>query len=121
MDIKKEKVRINPHLFCYFYRKYFLHMELKDRLDILAQAATLAQKGGILSLEEASVAKQAIDLLGSQTDLKTAVNVLIQIASIGQKKGAYTLKDAYYIFLAIDGIENYIESNEETETEKGVN
>lgn len=93
-------------------------MELKNRLDILAQAATLAQKSGVLSLEEASVAKQAIDLLGSQTDLKTAVDVLTQIASIGQKKGAYTLRDAYFIFLAIDGIEQYFEPVEEPETEK---
>lgn len=81
-------------------------MELNERLNILVQAAELAQKAGILTLDEASITKQAIDLVSTGNGLKTASNVLVQIAIKGQKRGAYTLKDAYFIFLAIDGIDD---------------
>lgn len=97
-------------------------MELNDRLNILTQAAELAQKAGILTLDEASIAKQAIDLVSAGNGLKTAANVLIQIAIQGQKRGAFTLKDAYYIFLAIDGIDTLFPDeskiNEENDNKK---
>lgn len=81
-----------------------MYMELKERLNILVQAAELAQKAGILTLDEASIAKQAIDLINANQGLKAAANALVQVAIQGQRKGAYTLKDAYIIYLATDGI-----------------
>lgn len=84
-------------------------MKLNERLNVLIQAITLAQKGGILTLDEAFNAKTAIDVISSgilNQNFISAINVLIEITSSSQKKGVYSLKDAYTIYLAIDDIEN---------------
>lgn len=83
-------------------------MKLTERLNVLIQAATLSQKGGILTFDEASKAKTAIDVISAGTitqNFPSAINVLIEIAVSSQKKGVYSLKDAYMIYLAIEGIE----------------
>lgn len=94
-------------------------MELNDILNVLTQAAELAQKGGILTLEEASVANNAIELLKSQNvvEIKQGANALVGIADIGQKRGAYTLKDAYIIYVAISSLTECFEPKETTEKE----
>lgn len=84
-------------------------MKLTERLNVLIQAATLSQKSGSLTLDEAAKAKSAIDLLSAGTlnqNFASAINVLIELAITSQKKGAYSLKDAYMIYLAIEGIES---------------
>lgn len=94
-------------------------MELNDILNVLIQSAELAQKGGILTLEEAGVANNAIELLKSQNvdEIKQGANALVSIAGIGQKRGAYTLKDAYVIFVAISSLAECFEPKEKTEKE----
>lgn len=88
-------------------------MKLTERLNVLIQAATLSQKSGILSLDEAVKAKSAIDVISSgviNQNYAAAINILIEIAVISQKKGAYSLKDAYMIYLAVEGIEGELQN-----------
>ena len=84
-------------------------MKLTERLNVLIQSATLSQKSGIFTLDEAVKAKLAIDAISSgelNEKFTNAINVLIQLAVDSQKKGAYSLKDAHMIYLAIEGIES---------------
>lgn len=84
-------------------------MKLIERLNVLIQSATLSQKSGALTLEDAVNAKNAIDTISSgviNQDYAKAINILIEIAIASQKKGAYSLKDAHMVYLAIDGMEN---------------
>lgn len=87
-----------------------MNMELSERLNVLIQAAQLAQNGGILSLDDAVVVKTAIDNIRANKDVDTAVKVLINVAQIAQSKGCYTLKDASIIYIAIDGIDSYFQT-----------
>ena len=83
-------------------------MKFTDRLNVLIQATTVAQKGGALTLDEAVNAKSAIDVISAGTlnqNYPAAINMLIEIVVNSQKKGVYSLKDAHMIYLAIDGIE----------------
>jgi hypothetical protein len=83
-------------------------MNLTERLNVLIQSASLSQKSGTLTLNDAVKAKSAIDIISSGTlnqNFTSAINVLMELAISSQKKGAYTLKDAYMIYLAIDGFE----------------
>ena len=83
-------------------------MNLTERLNVLIQSASLSQKSGNLTLDDAVKAKSAIDIISSGTlnqNFTTAINVLMELAISSQKKGAYTLKEAYMIYLAIDGFE----------------
>lgn len=83
-------------------------MELKERINILIQAAELAQSGGALTLNDAVIVKQAIDTCqNGGDDLKNAVYTLIKISIQGQKKGIYTLRDAHFIFLATENIDTF--------------
>lgn len=100
-------------------------MEINQRLDVLIQSAEIAQKFGILSLDEAVVVKESIDNIKSNKCLKESIQVLVKTAHYAQSKGAYTLRDAYYIFISIDGIEKELSSiidenpTEESEPLKG--
>lgn len=88
-------------------------MNLKERLNLLIQAATLSQKNGVLTLDEAVKAKSAIDVISTESinnEFISAINMLIEIAVSSQKKGAYTLKDAYMIYIAIQNIEIEIQN-----------
>ena len=76
-------------------------MELQERINVLIQGAELAQKAGVLSLDEAYYAKNGISL-------KDAFEVLIQVITIGQKKGVYTLRDSHLLYLAVDNYETFI-------------
>ena len=49
-------------------------MELKTRLDVLIQVAKLAQKNGLLSLDDACVVKHPIDEVENNTNLKENVD-----------------------------------------------
>jgi len=83
-------------------------MDLQERINVLTQGAEIAQKNGVLTLDEAYYAKQAIDALKNNTLHKTALEILIKIAVNGQKKGIYTLKDAYVLYLASENIDSVI-------------
>lgn len=98
-------------IFCYVYnnKKFELDMKLTERLNVLIQSATLSQKSGILTFDEAVKAKSAIDIISSgelNQKFTSAINMLIELAVESQKKGAYSLKDAHMIYLAIEGIES---------------
>lgn len=83
-------------------------MILSERLNVLIQATTLAQKKGILTLDEAVKAKTAIDTISSgkfDQNLPLAINALMEIVVLSQSKGAFSLKDAYMVYLALEGIE----------------
>ena len=83
-------------------------MKLNERLNVLIQAVTLAQKSGTLNLNDAVKAKTAIDVISTgvlSQNYADSINTLVEIAAASQRKGAYTLKDAYMIFLAIDGLD----------------
>ena len=57
-------------------------MKLTERLNVLIQSATLSQKSGILTLDEAVKAKLAIDAISSgelNEKFANAINVLIQL------------------------------------------
>ena len=79
-------------------------MEVSEIINILKQAAELAQAGGALTIEEASVVTTAMDNLNNEENIKLALTVLLKVAEIAQKKGVYTLKDAYFIYLACDAV-----------------
>lgn len=86
-----------------------MNMKLTERLNVLIQAATLSQKSGVLTLDEAVKVKSAIDVISTGTlnqNFASAINILIEIAVSSQKKGAYSLKDAHMIYLAVDGMES---------------
>lgn len=88
-------------------------MNLTERLNVLIQAASLSQKNGLLTLDEAVKAKTAIDIISSGTlnqQFTSAINALIEIAIVSQKKGSYSLKDAYMLYLAIEGIESELQN-----------
>ena len=90
-----------------------MSMKLIERLNVLIQAATLSQKSGSLTLDEAAKAKSAIDLLSAGTlnqNYASAINVLIELAIASQKKGAYSLKDAYMIYLSVNDIESEVQN-----------
>lgn len=83
-------------------------MKLIERLNVLIQAASLSQKSGSLTLDEAVKAKNAIDIISTgvlNQNYTSAINTLIEIAISSQKKGAYSLKDAHMVYLAVEGIE----------------
>ena len=85
-------------------------MDLQERIKVLFQSAELAQKAGALTIDDAYMAKRAMDALKSNVAYREAFSILIGIAEKGQKKGAYTLRDSYLIYLAIEGYENVIPS-----------
>jgi hypothetical protein len=69
-----------------------MDMNLTERLNVLIQAATLSQKSGIFTLDEAFKAKLAIDVISSGTltqDFATSINTLIELAIASQKNGGY--------------------------------
>lgn len=83
-------------------------MDLQERINVLTQGAEIAQKNGILTLDEAYYAKQAIDALKNNVSYKAAFEILIKLAQTAQKKGAYTLRDAHILYLASENIESVI-------------
>ena len=91
-------------------------MELKTRLDVLIQVAKLAQKNGLLSLDDACVVKHTIDEVENNTNLKENVEVLSNVALLTQNSGKLSLKDAYYVYLALEDINNVIELEGSDET-----
>lgn len=80
-------------------------MELEERMDILIQAANLAQKAGVLSLEDASIALRAIESYKEGKQVKSAANILVAIANKGYEGGVFTMKDAHLIYSAIEDID----------------
>ena len=83
-------------------------MDLQERINVLTQGAELAQKAGALTLDEAYLAKQAIDALKNNTLYKVAFDILIRTAQGAQKKGVYTLRDAHILYLASENYESVI-------------
>ena len=83
-------------------------MELQERINVLKQGAEIAQRNGVLTLDEAYYAKQALDALANNTAYVEAFGILSKVAAIGQKKGVYTLKDAYLLYLATTNYESVI-------------
>ena len=98
-------------------------MKLTERLNVLIQATTLSQKSGVLTLDEAVKAKNAIDIISSgklNQNLTVAINTLIEIVVASQKKGVFSLKDAHMIFIAVDGIETEFQNEVNRFNEKMV-
>ena len=83
-------------------------MELQERINVLTQGAELAQKAGALTLDDAYIAKKAIDAIKQNVALKEAMTILVQTAEKGQKKGSYTLRDAHLLYLASENFESSI-------------
>jgi len=78
-------------------------MELDERIEILIQSAELAQRGGVLTFDDAVVVKHAIDVCKSKKgNVNEAIDTLIKLANVCQGRGVYTLRDAYYIYLATE-------------------
>lgn len=95
-------------------------MDLKGKLDILKQAANVAQSKGALSIDDAVYVKKAFECIDTNTNLDIAVKILTNVAHIAQSKGCYSLKDAYIIYIALESIENdlnEIKTNEVPEEE----
>lgn len=100
-------------IFRFRLTKYLMNMKLTERLNVLIQAATLSQKSGALTLDDAVKAKSAIDVISSgvlNQNFTSAINSLIEMSAASQKKGIYSLKDAYMIYLAIEGIEGELQN-----------
>lgn len=88
-------------------------MNLTERLNVLIQATSLSQKNGVLTLDEAVKAKNAIDVISAgklDQNLPLAINTLMEIAVSTQKRGGFSLKDAHMVYLAIDGIETVFQN-----------
>ena len=88
-------------------------MNLTERLNVLIQATSLSQKNGVLTLDEAVKAKNAIDVNSAgklDQNLPLAINALMEIAVSTQKRGGFSLKDAHMVYLAIDGIETVFQN-----------
>lgn len=83
-------------------------MELQERINILIQSVELAQKKGVLSLDDAYYAKQAVDALKSNVSLKEAFTIITKMVNLGQKNGVYSLRDSHFIYLALENYESVI-------------
>lgn len=79
-------------------------MDLNERFNVLVQGVEIAQKSGVLTLDDAVKAKTAIDSIQRGENLRDGLFKLVEICEFGQKKGVYNLADAHTIFLAADQI-----------------
>ena len=103
-------------------------MDLNARFNVLVQGVELAQKKGVLSLENAVEAKAAIDTIQKGEKLKESLGSLAAMCEFAQKSGTYNLHDAAFLYSAIDGLDEEIEKfisentkeNAETEESKTV-
>ena len=80
-------------------------MDLNERFNVLVQGVEIAQKSGVLTLDDAVKAKTAIDTIQKGENLRDGLSKLVEICEFGQKKGVYNLADAHTIFLAADQID----------------
>jgi hypothetical protein len=83
-------------------------MDLQERIGVLIQGVELAQKKGVLTLDDAYYAKQAVDALKNNVSLREAFSIINKTVNIGQKGGVYSLRDSYYLYLALDNYESVI-------------
>ena len=79
-------------------------MDLNERFNVLVQGVEIAQKSGVLTLDDAAKAKNAIDSIQKGENLSDELFKLTEICEFAQKKGVYNLADAHTIFLAADQI-----------------
>jgi len=79
-------------------------MDLNERFNVLVQGVEIAQKSGVLTLDDAVKAKTAIDSIQKGEKLREELSKLVEICEFAQKKGVYNLADAHTIFLAADQI-----------------
>lgn len=99
-------------------------MDLNARFNVLVQGVELAQKKGVLSLENAVEAKAAIDTIQKGEKLKESLGSLAAMCEFAQKSGTYNLHDAAFLYSAIDGLDEEIEkfisenTKEHTETDE---
>ena len=99
-------------------------MDLNERFNVLVQGVELAQKKGILSLENAVEAKNAIDTIQKGEKLKESLGSLAAMCEFAQKSGIYNLHDAAFLYSAIEGLDEEIEkfisenTKEHTETDE---
>ena len=97
-------------------------MDLNARFNVLVQGVELAQKKGVLSLENAVEAKAAIDTIQKGEKLKESLGSLAAMCEFAQKSGIYNLHDAAFLYSAIDGldeeIEKFISENTKVENTK---
>ena len=99
-------------------------MDLNERFNVLVQGVELAQKKGVLSLENAVEAKAAIDTIQKGEKLKESLGSLAAMCEFAQKSGIYNLHDAAFLYSAIEGLDEEIEkfisenTKEHTETDE---
>jgi hypothetical protein len=85
------------------------NMDLNERFYVLVQGVEIAQKKGVLSLENAVEAKSAIDTIQKGEKLKESLSSLASMCELAQTKGIYNLHDAAFLYSAIDGLDAEIE------------
>jgi len=94
-------------------------MNVNERFNVLAQGVMLAQKNGVLSLDEAVEAKSHIDSLQKGENIKESLTYLVKICELAQRKGIFSIQDSHFLYLAIDGMEeevdNFLKESEKTD------
>ena len=85
-------------------------MDLNERFNVLVQGVEIAQKSGVLSLDNAVEAKTCIDKIQKGEDLKESLGLLVKICETTQKGSPYSLQDAHLLFMASDGINTEIDN-----------
>lgn len=93
-------------------------MNINERFNVLVQGVMLAQKNGVLSLDEAVEAKSYIDGFQEGKNIKDSLDYFIKICGLAQRKGVFSIQDSHFLYLAIDGIEkeidNFLKEREKT-------
>jgi hypothetical protein len=93
-------------------------MNVNERFNVLAQGVMLAQKNGVLSLDEAVEAKSHIDSLQKGENIKESLTYLVKVCELAQRKGIFSIQDSHFLYLAIDGMEeevdNFLKEREKT-------
>ena len=97
-------------------------MDLNERFNVLVQGVEIAQKSGVLSLDNAVEAKNCIDKIQKGEDLKESLGLLVKICETTQKGSPYSLQDAHLLFMASDGInieiDNFIAQAQKQQAEQ---
>lgn len=78
-------------------------MEKREAIDVIIQAVEMAQKNGVLTLDDAVTAKTCIDSINNdENNVHERVGVLVEFINATQKAGVYTLQDSYVIYIALN-------------------
>lgn len=84
-------------------------MDLNTRFNVLVQGVEVSQKSGILSLDDAFNAKNAINEITNGENIKENIKILIDICEKAQKNGIFSIQDAHFIYSACEDIDTEID------------